>query len=81
MDGRLLAAMLDGPSAYLTMLAQVGIIFLFSEELPLTCSPMVYGDEENGLITESYPETKNPYRIIPLITESYPYTKIWGMIR
>ncbi|KAF6223168.1 hypothetical protein HO173_013243 [Letharia columbiana] len=29
-----------------------------------------------GLITESYPETINPYRIIPLITELYPYIKI-----
>ena len=28
-----------------------------------------------GQITESYPESTNPYRIIPLITESYPYTK------
>ena len=28
-----------------------------------------------GQITESYPESINPYRIIPLITESYPYTK------
>ena len=25
-----------------------------------------------GLITNSYPEPRNPYRIIPLITESYP---------
>ena len=34
------------------------------------------GCRSGGLITESYPETMNPYRIIPLITESYPYTKI-----
>ena len=29
-------------------------------------------DVADGLITNSYPETMNPYRIIPLITESYP---------
>ena len=29
----------------------------------------------SGRITESYPESMDPYRIIPLITESYPYTK------
>ena len=28
-----------------------------------------------GRITNSYPESMDPYRIIPLITESYPYTK------
>ena len=28
-----------------------------------------------GRITNSYPKSMNPYRIIPLITESYPYTK------
>ena len=43
--------------------------------------PNLMGVSFMGLITESYPETMNPYRIIPLITESYPYTKIWGMIR
>ena len=30
---------------------------------------------KHGQITESYPESTNPYRIIPLIIKSYPYTK------
>ena len=35
-------------------------------------SPRPPETPELGLITNSYPETMNPYRIIPLITESYP---------
>ena len=39
----------------------------------LVCGSKLAGNF--GQITESYPESTNPYRIIPLITESYPYTK------
>ena len=35
----------------------------------------MFACEGQGRITNSYPKSMDPYRIIPLITESYPYTK------
>ena len=45
-------------------------------EVFTTASLKNFDHLQKGRITESYPESMDPYRIIPLITESYPYTKI-----